>query len=330
MPVVSVLMPVFNAEKYVEEAINSILNQTLKDFELIVLNDASTDASKNVVLSIQDSRIRYIENETNQGLAYSRNRLLGEAKGKYIAWLDADDIAYPTRLEEECSFLEDHPGHAMVAGWARLVDADGSPTGTFIKSYIPNRYLSELLLFVNYFVQSSVMLRRDFLPDVYYRPEYPPTEDYELWVRIAAKHPVAILPKVMVDYRIHTTNTSSTQQQKSENGVRLNHKTQLEGLGIEPTGEEIDLHYAIAFKKAESLGFLQSASDWLQRIEAQNKITGRYEAKSLRFILAHRWMKVCTSNRALGMEALKIYFKSPFAELNPRNIFLILQYFIKN
>lgn len=330
MPVVSVLMPVFNAEKYVEEAINSILDQTLKDFELIVLNDASTDASKNIILSIQDTRIRYIENETNQGLAYSRNRLLGEANSKYIAWLDADDVAYPTRLEEEYDFLEANPEHALVSGWARLVDSVGKPTGNFIKSYIPDRYLSELLLFVNYFVQSAVMIRREFLPEVHYRPEFPPAEDYELWVRIAAKHPVCILPKVLVDYRIHTTNTSSVQQQRSENGVKLNHKTQLEALGIEPTNEEIDLHYAIAFKKAESQDFLRKVSDWLQRIEVQNNITGSFDAKSLRYILAHRWMKVCTSNGALGIQALKIYFKNPLAELNPRNIFLMLQYFIKN
>lgn len=85
MPAVSVLMPVFNAEGYVKEAIDSILNQTFKDFELIVLNDASTDSSKEVILSVQDSRIRYVENEQNKGLSFSRNRLLGEAKGMYIA-----------------------------------------------------------------------------------------------------------------------------------------------------------------------------------------------------------------------------------------------------
>lgn len=329
MPAVSVLMPVFNTERYVKEAIDSILNQTFKDFELIVLNDASTDSSKEVVLSVQDSRIRYIENEQNKGLSFSRNRLLSEAKGVYIAWLDADDIAYPTRLEEEYRFLEEHKEHAMVASWARLIDAEDKPTGDFIKSYIPNEYLSALLLFVNYFVQSSVMLRRSFLPDVHYRPEFPPTEDYELWVRIAAKYPVTILPKTLVDYRIHTSNISSVQQQRSEIAVKLNHKIQLESLGILPSDEEVNLHYTIAFRKPENLAFLEKAADWLQRIETQNKITKRFDTKALRYILMHRWIKVCTSNKSLGLGALKIYFKSKLAEVSLRNLFLMIKYIIK-
>ncbi len=330
MPVVSVLMPVYNAERYVKEAINSILNQTFKDFELVVLNDASIDASKEIILSFQDARIRYIENEQNRGLSFSRNRLLSEVRGEYIAWLDADDIAYLTRLEEEYKFLEEHRGYALVASWARLVDSEGKPTGNYIKSYIPDEYLSALLLFVNYFVQSSVMLRKSQLPDVHYRPEFPPTEDYELWVRIAANHPVAILPKTLVDYRIHTTNISSVQQQKSEKAVKLNHKIQLENLGILPSDEEVNLHYNIAFKKAENLASLQLTADWLQHIDNQNKISKRFDPKALHHILAHRWIKVCTSNRALGIKALRLYFKCRFAEMNLRNAFLIVQYFLKS
>ncbi|RYU94062.1 glycosyltransferase family 2 protein [Emticicia agri] len=326
MPVVSVLMPVYNAERYVKEAINSILNQTFKDFELVVLNDASTDSGKEVILGFQDSRIRYIENEENKGLSFSRNRLLGESRGEYIAWLDADDVSYPTRLEEEYSFLKKHADHAMVASWARLIDSEGKPTGNFIKSYIPDKYLSALLLFVNYFVQSSVMLRKNCLPEVHYRPEFPPTEDYELWVRIASKYPVAILPKTLVDYRIHTTNISSVQQQKSEKAVKLNYEIQLKNLGILPGDEEVNLHYNIAFRKAESLVFLQKTADWLQRIEEQNKITKRFDAKALHYILAHRWIKVCTSNKALGTKALSIYFKTKFAEINLRNGFLMIKY----
>jgi hypothetical protein len=174
------------------------------------------------------------------------------------------------------------------------------------------------------------MLRKSHLPDVHYRPEFPPTEDYELWVRIAAKHPVAILPKTLVDYRIHTTNISSLQQKKSEKAVKLNHRIQLESLGISPDNDEIDLHYTIAFKKVESLVFLQKTVDWLKHIDNQNKISKRFDSKALHYILAHRWIKVCTSNRALGIRALNIYFKSRFAEMNLRNAFLMMQYLLKS
>ena len=328
MPSVSVLMPVFNAEKYVGEAINSILNQTFEDFELVVLNDASQDSSKELILAYNDSRIRFIENEQNQGLSYSRNRLLSEAKGTYIAWLDADDIAYPTRLAEEFEFMEMHRDHAMVAAWARLVDSEGKPTGDFIKSYIPNECLSALLLFVNYFVQSSAMLRRELLPNIHYQSDFPPTEDYELWVRIAAKHPVAILSQILVDYRIHATNISAIQEQKSKDTVQLNHRIQLQNLGIIPDEEELQLHYEIAFGKAEGLAFLEKTAAWLLTIEKQNKISKQFDRPALRYILKHRWLKVCTSNRALGIKALRIYFKSELSELNFRTLILIGKYLV--
>ncbi|WP_337045202.1 glycosyltransferase family 2 protein [Emticicia sp. 17c] len=329
MPSISVLMPVFNAERYVREAIESILNQTYKDFELIVLNDASTDKSKEIILSFKDPRIVYLENEKNGGLSFSRNRLLAEAKGEFIAWLDADDIAYSERLQEEVSFLQNHQDHAMVAGWARLVNSAGEPTGDFIKSFIPNKYLSALLLFVNYFVQSSVMIRKSCLPEIHYKPDFPPTEDYELWVRIAANYPVAILPKILVDYRIHTNNISSVQQQRSEQTVKLNHRLQLQNLGLVPDEDEINLHYHIAFRKADDMTFLQQTETWLQKISNQNKVSKRFDTQALNYILAHRWLKVCTSNKALGMKALSIYFRSSFASISFKNIFLLGKYILK-
>ena len=125
------------------------------------------------------------------------------------------------------------------------------------------------------------------------------------------------------------TNISSIQQLKSEKAVKLNHRIQLENVGILPSDEEIDLHYNIAFKKAESLEFLQQTADWLEHIDNQNKISKRFDAKALHYILAHRWIKVCTSNKALGIKALNQYFKSKFVEMNLRNVFLMMQYLLK-
>ncbi|MFY7888286.1 MAG: glycosyltransferase family 2 protein, partial [Spirosomataceae bacterium] len=186
-PTISVLMPMYNAEAYLGLAIESILNQTYQDFELVILNDGSTDKSLEIALSYQDKRIRVLENEGNLGLIYTRNRLITEARGDLLAWLDSDDVAVTTRLEEQYDFLQKNPKVALVASWATIIDSNGKPTGGFRKSYIKDEYLQALLLFVNYIVQSSVMIRKSCLPSIPY--QLPFSEDYDLWVRVAAQYP---------------------------------------------------------------------------------------------------------------------------------------------
>jgi glycosyltransferase involved in cell wall biosynthesis len=331
MPKVSVLMPMFNSEKYIGMAVESILNQTFKDFELIILNDGSTDNSKKIVESYSDSRIILIENTQNQGLARTRNRLISEAKGAFLAWLDSDDIALPQRLQIQVDFLEKNPNHALVASWARIIGSNNLPTGNFVKSYIPNTDLSALLLFVNYIVQSSVMLRRNLLPDEHYNLDSPPTEDYELWVRIAKKHPIAILNDILVDYRVHDSNISFTQNDRAMRTVKMNHQRQLEDLGINPTMQEIDLHYALSFGNGETFDkdFIEKAEAWLLKIREHNQIIKIYDPKALNYVLGHRWTKICTSNPALGFRVLGPYSKSKILNLTLQNCFIIGQYLTK-
>jgi glycosyltransferase involved in cell wall biosynthesis len=331
MPKVSVLMPMFNSEKYISAAIESILKQTFKDFELIILNDGSTDGSKKIVESYSDNRIRLIENTHNLGLARTRNILISEAKGEFMAWLDSDDIALPQRLEIQVDFLEKNLRHAMVASWARIIDSNNLPTGKFVKSYIPNTNLSALLLFVNYIVQSSVMLRRNLLPDEHYNLDFPPTEDYELWVRIARKHPIAILKDILVDYRFHDSSISITQNSRAKLTVKLNHQQQLQQLGMNPTLEEIDLHYALGFGngKTTDKDFIEKAEAWLLKIKEHNRINKIYDLKALNNVLGHRWTKICTSNPTLGFRVLGLYFKSKVLNLTLQNCFIIGQYLTK-
>lgn len=324
-------MPAYNASRYIREAIDSVLAQTFIDFELIILNDGSTDETEKIVKSYSDSRIKYIENEGNKGLAFTRNRLIEESKGEYIAWLDSDDVANHNRLQKEVDFLEKHKSHALVASWAKIIDENSRPNGNFIKSYIPNQHLSALLLFVNYIVQSSVMIRKSMLPEVHYDLAFPPTEDYELWSRIGRRHPIHILPEILVDYRIHSTNISQTQNIKAKQTVKLNHRNQLSELGMNVDESQIDLHYKIGFGDASEvdLAFLSEAENWLNQLKIANKKAKVYQEKSLDYILSHRWLKLCTANKNLGLKGVKRYFSSNFAKLNFYHLALILKYIIQ-
>lgn len=323
-------MPAFNASRYIKEAIESILAQTFTDFELIILNDGSTDDTVSIIKSFSDSRIKLIENEGNKGLAFTRNRLIDVSQGEYIAWLDSDDIAYPNRLQKEVNFLDKNLKHALVASWAKIIDSDSQPNGSFIKSYIPNQHLSALLLFVNYIVQSSVMIRKSMLPENHYDLAFPPTEDYELWSRIARSYSIHILPEILVDYRVHSTNISQTQNIKAKQTVMLNHHNQLSHLGIKADEPQLDLHNKIGYGNATEvdLAFLSEAENWLKQLKIANQKTRVYQEKSLDFILSHRWLKLCTANKNLGLKAVKRYFSSNFAKLNFYHLALILKYII--
>ncbi len=210
---ISVVMPVFNGEKFLKIAIESILNQTYTDFELIIINDGSTDKSAEIIKSYTDNRIRFLENEGNRGIFYTRNRLFEEVKGKYIAILDCDDYAEPKRLEKQVNFLDKNNEFGLVGSWITLIDGENKIKGAWNLEYRPER-ISSKLLFSNQFAQSSVMMRKEF-SDLKYREEYPPVEDYDLWVRISYKTRVTNLAETLVKYRIHDQNISQTQAEKA-------------------------------------------------------------------------------------------------------------------
>jgi glycosyltransferase involved in cell wall biosynthesis len=330
-PTISVLMPMYNAEAYLGLAIESILNQSYQDFELVILNDGSTDKSLEIALSYQDKRIRVLENEGNLGLIYTRNRLITEASGDLLAWLDSDDVAIATRLEEQYDFLQKNPKVALVASWATIIDSNGKPTGGFRKSYIKDEYLQALLLFVNYIVQSSVMIRKSFLPSIPY--QLPFSEDYDLWVRVAAQYPIAILPSCLVNYRVHQTNTSSGEHAEAmHDNVKAIHQAQLIALGIQASEDELFFHHQLGFGNPEmvDLAFINRANEWLNRLKSQNKEATIYQRKALAFVLAHRWTKICTANPELGLKILKPYFKSEISKVTLQNMAILGQYILKN
>ena len=123
---ITVLIALYNSEKYIKETIESLLNQTFKNFEILIINDASTDNSVNVVNSINDDRIRLIHNETNKGICLTRQKGIKEAKGKYIAILDADDLAMPNRLEKQFLFLENNPEIVLCGTNANFIDENNN------------------------------------------------------------------------------------------------------------------------------------------------------------------------------------------------------------
>ena len=222
MPKISVIMPAYNAEKYLKEAIDSILTQTFADFELIVINDCSKDATEQIILSYDDSRVVYLKNEQNLGVAGTLNRGLSVAQGEYVARMDADDISEPQRLQVQLKFLEAHP-QVVMCGSHVTVFFD---TGEQRVCYYPTNdgQIRAVLLFACPFAHPSVMLRTNVLRDhgLHYDEEFEKVEDYRLWTKLAEYGKLANLPEPLLRYRKHPQQVCATSPQAQYEGkVRL-------------------------------------------------------------------------------------------------------------
>lgn len=200
-PLISILMPVFNGEKYLKDAIDSILTQTYTHFEFIIVNDGSTDSSDHIIKSYKDPRIRYVVNKQNIGLDTTLNSALAIAKGVYIARMDADDISFPTRLEKQVAYMEQHPTCVMVG--TQYINMDASRKMYEVGAQLQdNDEIHVIIQSLNTFCHGSVMFRASFMKknNITYNHDYAPYEDYELWTRIAKLGAVANLPEVLYAY----------------------------------------------------------------------------------------------------------------------------------
>ncbi len=289
-PKVSVNMPVYNGEPFLDEAIQSILNQTFSDFELIIIDNASTDKTIEIIHSYKDPRIRLIQNSKNMGLVYSRNRGISESKGIYIAVLDADDISYPERLEEQIRFMDNHPYFGLIGTWTEVFNDDGQILTYWKPDFLPE-HISSHLLFQNCLAQSSVMLRKSALPNEWYRPEYPPAEDYDLWVRIASQYKVGNIPKVLVQYRTHQSSTGTQQKETQIQNVRKIYLHQLEKLGLVPVDNELNIHCIIGklYPDNQSNKLMKSIENWLLKIWQANKKRKHYDQQVFKKVLGEVW-----------------------------------------
>jgi glycosyltransferase involved in cell wall biosynthesis len=221
-PKISVILPVYNAQSYLRESIESILNQSFEDFELIIINDGSTDDSLSIMESYTDQRIRII-NQSNAGLPISLNRAITISKGEYLARQDADDISLPARLAKQLAYLDAHPQCALLGTWAQIL-VENTPTDRSLSHPHLNGDIQLKLLFFNCFVHSSVMIRKSALETSGLYPEDPekfPPEDYDLWLRIAKHWDVANLPEILLQYRELPNSISRSKLDMMQERARL-------------------------------------------------------------------------------------------------------------
>jgi glycosyltransferase involved in cell wall biosynthesis len=315
-PLVSVVMTTYNGARYVRETIDSVLAQSLGDFEFIIVDDCSTDHTVDLIREYRDPRIALVRNEANVGISRSRNRALGLAKGTYIATTDQDDISERHRLERQVRHLEVNPATSVVASRVYLL------RGT-VRSVDPMPSQADPLLihFALFFgrhntTYSSLCARRQFIEqnDLYFRPIYHYAEDYELFSRIAECGRFAVLQEELVGYRLHAANNSKVHHKEmSRNGMTFMTACYARELGRAVNDEE---GWAIWNGLVDKVP--QTSGDQLRRLgQLMVELTASFierralndqrQQAAIRQLAAQLWNEIVDrSVRTLGLEAERV------------------------
>lgn len=313
-PRITLLMPVYNGEKYLRVAIDSLLQQTYKNFELLIIDDGSSDNSIDIVKSYSDSRIRFDSNGRNLGLIATLNKGFDLAQGEFIARMDCDDISLPKRLERQLQYLEQNPDVGLVGSWFEKMQGSRSTT---VKTPVDDASIRFFLLFDNAFLHSSILLRRSLVERMQLRfdTDFPYAEDYELWARISRHTRVANLPEVLVRYRDHAENTSNRfrkEQNATADRVRRQHLTTL---GLYPDDTQLELHLALTnFQFKGGFDRLNAARDWLNELLTASRQSLNLPDDFLHGELDRYWYGACGTQADAGIKVWQLFRDSPLGQ----------------
>ena len=334
-PKVTVLMSVYNGEKYLNESINSIINQTFTDFEFLIIDDASTDSSRDIILSYSDPRIKLIKNKKNVGQSESLNRGLLEAKSEYIARMDQDDVSLTLRLDKQVRFMGEHP---EVGVCGTFVDFTDQKHRSVVYSYlrnplINNQELKAQLLFSPCFVHPTVMIRSKILLNhrIRYDQEYEPAEDYWFWKKLSSVTDFANINDPLLKLREHSDQVSSKDfRRQSTAADNVRNQILLEFLGGRIAQEDLSRHRSIArFARMKSYQEISAAESWLNYLIEVNRTRVVFEENVLRRVISLIWYYLCINSTHLGMVAFRRFYLSALYSGREQTINQHLSFFVK-
>lgn len=208
-PLISVVMPFYNCENFLDEAISSILNQSFSDFEFIIINDSSTDNSDKIIQKyLYDKRVYYIRNTQNKWIVRNLNTAISKAKWEYIARMDGDDISNKDRLKKQINFLQNNPDVHLVWSFVHLIDENSIKIWIIEKHIQPEQIKKDLFLYSS-FVHPTMMIKAKIFKKYKYREKYLYCEDYDLWCRLIYEwYKWANIPEYLLYYRKHKNSSN--------------------------------------------------------------------------------------------------------------------------
>ncbi|WP_305313675.1 glycosyltransferase family A protein [Hydrogenophaga sp.] len=291
MPTVSVVVPTYNAGRYIAEAVTSILNQDFTDFELLLIDDGSTDETASVIQRFAaDSRVRLLHNERNIGLIATLHRAYAECRAPFIARMDADDICDPKRLGRQVVFLRNHPEVDIVGGAIRFF---GNVAPTVFQFPTDHAAIRPAMLFYCPLAHPALMFRRELVEQglIRYDDDFRYAEDYHLWSRLLLRVTSANLPEVVLDYRLHAQQVSSGSSDKQyAASLRVRRKMLME-CGLTPSDGEVTLHESVILERPLPMAdYLQRLASWFDRLESVNASSQYWDGPALQALLKAKFL----------------------------------------
>lgn len=293
---VSVVMPVHNGAAYLRQAIDSILGQSLTNFECIIVDDASDDESPEIVRSYNDRRIRLLQGRKRLKICGALNLGLEQAKGRYIARMDADDISRPERFAEQVAYLDANPLVGVCGTWVKRFGDE--MVSSVYRTPCGSENIKAWALFDNPFVHSSVMIRRAVLEEhqMRYKEEFRNAEDYELWHRMLKVCRAENLKKVLLDYRVHAASVTTVADKGMDAAACEVIRTALRRLGLESDSETVRFHRYLGTGRLypdRSRSSMLKSESWLRSLLAANSEQNIYHDGALRRAVAEVWYRIC-------------------------------------
>lgn len=308
---VSVIMPVYNGEKYLRTAIESVLKQTYSNLEFIIINDCSNDSTESIIQSYDDERIRYYKNLENLHVARSLNYAITLSRGGFIARMDADDICHPDRIMQQVCYMKKHPELDGCGTWAHIIDSMGNKNG-ILRCFSNAEMTACASMFTVPFVHPSVMFRASVIRDNPYSPEMKGAgQDQELWSRLSLSgYRFANLPQRLLFYRVHKDNVTAHNIDKAYTVVKhALYRSLCDYFQREVSDEEFALHrYSFLLTNQhyrqtlhKDKDFLKKECLWLEGFWLQNNSLHKYDGDVLMAFLHYRWFLCCSLTRNWGM-----------------------------
>lgn len=314
-PLVSVLMPAYNREKYIGEAIESVLAQTYTHWELIIVDDGSTDRTAEIVKSYQakDKRIILYQFAENKGIPYARNQCLALAKGEYLANLDSDDIALPERLEKQVKFMEENPEVGICGSKYVFIDDKNRKINEAFYMPTENEEIKvNLFLYQAHVFNTTLLIKKRVIKNVKYRLNYNYAQDLKFYADMFHLTKFANLDEILVSYRLHKTKVSVLAKQEQLSFAKQAIQSLLENLKFSMSNTEITTHLKFVFNEIpQNIDFFKNLIVWLEKLVFyHNPKEGIFDQVLLKQKVSQMWLKLCLSNTSLGWKVWWIYHKS--------------------
>jgi len=331
-PLVTVLMPVYNAEKYVGEAIESILNQTFTDFEFLIIDDGCTDKTVDIISSYIDRRIRLVQNGKNIKLIATLNKGIELARGKYICRVDADDVSVTSRLEKQVFFMENNPEYFACSSWVSIIN-NYSEYQYIIKYEEDYDSIRLKSLYQNHFPHPASIINKEKVKkfDLSFNSNYIHAEDYHFFLCLAELGKIFILQEALTKVRKHDTNISVLNAEiQKKNSINVI-KYQLSKIGINPDTINFDLYFRFFYNTFDlSKNEIEIIENYLLYIINSNGKSNYLPNQMLINFLSNRWYHLCVNSTYHGFWIYKKFSNSKLSNLMPISKFNNFKLLIKS